>query len=104
MQDFTGRKLIVVGGTSGMGKKVAELVLERGGSAVVVGRRADRVTTAVNELGRFGIVVGEVADLTLPSDASALLARINSEHADADLLVNAAGVFIPKPFLDHTAE
>jgi short-subunit dehydrogenase len=27
--------------------------------------------------------------------------QLAAEHADATLLVNAAGLFVPKPFLDH---
>ena len=104
MKDFAGRKLIVVGGTSGIGKIVAQLVLKRGGSAVVVGRRDDRVAATVEELGLLGVVAGEKADLTTMSDTDALRSCIDSEHADADHLVNAAGIFIPKAFLDHTVE
>ncbi len=104
MKDFAGRKLIVVGGTSGMGKMVARLVLKRGGSAVVVGRRDDRVAATVEELGYLGLVAGERADLTRMSDVDALRSRIDSTHADADHLVNAAGIFVPKAFLDHTME
>ena len=37
---FQGKKLLVVGGTSGMGLQVARRVLAEGGSAVVVGHRA----------------------------------------------------------------
>ncbi|WP_307937224.1 hypothetical protein [Salinispora arenicola] len=33
-QDFTGRKLIVVGGSSGIGRQVAADVVAQGGSAV----------------------------------------------------------------------
>ena len=42
------------------------------------------------------------ADLTDPARVEALRARLAAEHADADLLVNAAGEFAPKPFLEHT--
>lgn len=104
MKDFVGRKVILLGGTSGMGKMVAQLVLQRGGSAVVVGRRDDRVAAAVGELGHLGPVTGERADLTKMSEVDALRSRIDSEHADADHLVNAAGIFVPKAFLDHTIE
>ena len=37
--DFEGRKLIVVGGTSGIGEASAKSVLERGGAAVLIGKR-----------------------------------------------------------------
>lgn len=104
MKEFTGRKLIVVGGTSGIGKMVAQLFLERGGSAVVIGRRDDRIAAAVEELGHLGVVTGESADLTRMSDVDALRSRIDSRHADADRLVNAAGIFVPKAFLEHTVE
>ncbi|WP_375772517.1 SDR family oxidoreductase [Archangium gephyra] len=39
---FTHQKVIVVGGTSGMGKAVARIVLEEGGQAVVIGHRDDK--------------------------------------------------------------
>ncbi|MEM8611603.1 MAG: SDR family oxidoreductase, partial [Cyanobacteria bacterium P01_H01_bin.105] len=32
-----------------------------------------------------------------------LIEQLNQSHADATLLVNAAGVFLPKPFLDYEA-
>ncbi len=40
--DFLGRKLIVIGGTSGIGKTVASVALSKGGSVMVVGRRDDK--------------------------------------------------------------
>ena len=104
MKGFSGRKLIVVGGSSGIGKVVARLFLERGGSAVVIGRREDRLAAAVEELGRLGRVAGEQTDLMSISDVDALRSRIGSRHADAEHLVNAAGIFIPRAFLDHTAQ
>jgi NAD(P)-dependent dehydrogenase (short-subunit alcohol dehydrogenase family) len=100
--EFLGQKLIVIGGTSGIGKAVAKIVLERGGSAVIVGRRADKTAAAVAELRSCGAVVSETADITDSEDRASLLARLQSHHPDATLLVNAAGVFFPKPFLEHT--
>ena len=100
-QSFAGQKLIVIGGTSGMGKAVARLVLENGGSAVLVGRRAEKLQAAVDELKGYGPVVGERADIVQSEKLQASSAKINQTHADATLLVNAAGIFLPKPFLDY---
>ena len=102
-QSFAGQKLSVIGGTSGMGKAVARIVLENGGSAVLVGRRAEKLQTAVDELKAYGPVVGERADISHPEKLQALIAKINQAHGDATLLVNAAGAFLPKPFLDYEA-
>jgi len=104
MREFAGRKLIVVGGTSGIGKMVVRLFLERGGAAVVIGRRDDRIAEAVKELGDLGSVSSEKADLTRITEVDALRSRIDSRHADASHLVNAAGIFVPRAFLDHSIE
>lgn len=101
-QQFSGQKLIVIGGTSGIGKSVAQQVLQGGGSAVLVGRRAEKLQAAVDELQVYGPVVGEQADIANLSERNALSDRLIAKHADATLLVNAAGVFLPKPFLAHT--
>lgn len=100
-QSFKGRKLLVVGGTSGMGLETARLVLAGGGSAVIVGHRADKTEAARQELAKAGAVVALTADLTSDEGRAALIAAIDTQHRDVDLLVNAAGVFFPKPFLEH---
>jgi NAD(P)-dependent dehydrogenase (short-subunit alcohol dehydrogenase family) len=99
---FSGKKLLVVGGTSGMGLETARMVLNEGGSAVIVGHRADKAEAARNELASLGQVTAIVADLTSDAGVSTLLETIKNDHGDIDLLVNAAGVFFPKPFLEHT--
>lgn len=101
-QQFVGQKLIIIGGTSGIGKSVAQLVLQSGGSVVLVGRRAEKLQAAVEELKAYGPVIGEQADIANPEARRALSDRFTAKHADATLLVNAAGVFLPKPFLAHT--
>lgn len=98
---FSNQKVIVVGGTSGMGKAVAHIVLSEGGKAVVIGRRDDKLKSAIAELSALGPVSGLRADITSSVERQAMIARLKEEHADARLLVNAAGVFLPKAFLDH---
>lgn len=98
---FLGRKLLVVGGTSGMGLQVARDVLTQGGSVVVVGNRADKAEQARKELAALGPVTALVANLSNGDALASLLQTLDDQHQDIDLLVNAAGVFFPKPFLDH---
>jgi len=101
MGSFEGRKLIVVGGSSGMGRQIAEDVAAAGGSAVVVGRDNARVNETVDALSQHRKAWGIVADLADRDEVKRVQDTLAAEHSDATLLVNAAGFFIPKPYLDY---
>jgi NAD(P)-dependent dehydrogenase (short-subunit alcohol dehydrogenase family) len=70
---------------------------------VIVGNSADKAKAASEALSKLGSVVAITANLSDRAGVEALVKKINEEHADIDLLVNAAGVFFPKPFLEHSA-
>jgi NAD(P)-dependent dehydrogenase (short-subunit alcohol dehydrogenase family) len=53
-QVFAGQKLVVVGGSSGMGRQTAADVVAAGGSAVVIGEDPGRVDDTVKELTKDG--------------------------------------------------
>jgi NAD(P)-dependent dehydrogenase (short-subunit alcohol dehydrogenase family) len=101
MPVFAGQKLVVVGGSSGMGRQTAADVVAGGGSAVVIGLDGGRVNETAAALSRDGKAYGIAADLTDRMEVERVREQLADEHADASLLVNAAGLFIPKPFLDH---
>ncbi|MFC0168408.1 SDR family NAD(P)-dependent oxidoreductase [Pseudoduganella danionis] len=98
---FEGKKLLVVGGTSGMGFETARNVLQQGGNVLIVGHRPEKTAEARDTLAEFGPVRALSADLTSELGLAQLLQIMDDEHTDIDLLVNAAGVFSPKPFLQH---
>lgn len=98
---FAGKKLLVVGGTSGMGFESAKLVLKHGGSVVLVGNRQDKAEQAHQALAAEGQVSIIIADLMKEEGMKHVMDTINAEHQDISLLVNAAGVFFPKPFIEH---
>jgi NAD(P)-dependent dehydrogenase (short-subunit alcohol dehydrogenase family) len=98
---FAGRRALVIGGSSGMGKTTAQLILQRGGAVVLVARNPVRLADAATQLRELGDVVTHACDITDHAARRALVARIERDWADVSLLVNAAGVFLPKPFLEH---
>ena len=48
--EFDGKKIVVIGGSAGMGRQAAPDVIDRGGSAVILGRSKSRVDQTVAEL------------------------------------------------------
>ena len=104
MPVFEGQKLVVVGGSSGMGRDTAADVVAAGGSAVIIGQDQDRVDDTVKELAKDGTAYGITAELTDRDQVERVRQQLADEHADATLLVNAAGFFIPKPFLDYDGD
>ncbi len=101
MPTFAGQKLVVVGGSSGMGRETAADVVAAGGSAVIIGQDPGKVDETVQTLAEDGSAHGITADLADRMQVERLCQRLADEHADATLLVNAAGLFIPKSFLDY---
>ncbi|AAP44207.1 MULTISPECIES: SDR family NAD(P)-dependent oxidoreductase [Pseudomonas] len=98
---FNGKKLLVVGGTSGMGLETARQFLSEGGSVVIIGNRPEKTEEARKDLSAQGNVTALTADLTSDEGLAKLIKTISQQHSDIDMLVNAAGVFFPKPFLEH---
>ena len=101
MPVFAGQKLVVVGGSSGMGRQTAADVVAAGGSAVIIGQDPGRVDNTVQTLAKDGSAYGITADLADRMQAERVCQQLADEHADATLLVNAAGLFVPRPFLDY---
>jgi NAD(P)-dependent dehydrogenase (short-subunit alcohol dehydrogenase family) len=102
MSRFKHSTVLIIGGTSGMGRATAVKVLEGGGNAVILGRDPAAVDATVAALSPLGKTTGIVADLADTAALDALVAKVRDE-LKADLLVNAAGLFLPKTFLEHSA-
>jgi NAD(P)-dependent dehydrogenase (short-subunit alcohol dehydrogenase family) len=103
MSDTT-RTVIVTGSSSGIGLDVARAFLHRGDAVVLNGRDPDRLAAAVAGLGRAdrtATVVGSIAD---PSTGDTLVRTAVDRFGGVDVLVNNAGTFEPRPFVDVTED
>ncbi len=99
--EFNGKTALIIGGNSGIGKATAQILLENGATVFIVGRNAEKLETAHLELEKLGNVTAWQADLANRQDVKNLVRRIADELSDVSYLVNSAGVFMPKLFLEH---
>ena len=101
---FSNRQTLIIGGGSGMGLEAARLLVHAGGSVKLVGRSWDKLERARETLGAADKVETFRCDLTVKDDRDGLIRHVRDEMKDVQYLINAAGVFSPKAFLEHTRE
>jgi NAD(P)-dependent dehydrogenase (short-subunit alcohol dehydrogenase family) len=97
--DGTTSSAWIIGGTSGIGLETAARLRDHVDRVVIVGRTADHITSARARLGD-GVAIERV-DLYDWPQVERLCASLEASGARVQYLVNAAGTFVPKPFLDH---
>ncbi len=95
---------LIIGGTTGMGKATADRLLRRGVSVGIVGRNRSRLDATRDELAAHGSVEIFEVDLYDTSAVQSFIDQIEARTTPINYLVNAAGTFNPKPFLEHTSE
>jgi len=88
--DLTGQVAFVTGSTRGIGRAIAERLLEAGASVAVVGRDADRARAVAAELGAR--TVGVACDVADGEAVRAAVAEAEAALGPVGILVNNAGL------------
>lgn len=87
MASLTGKKVVIVGGSSGIGLGVAAAALKSGADVVIVGRSREKLQAAERTLGAGRNVTTLAADMTKEAE----VARLFDEVGAFDHLVSTAG-------------
>ena len=105
-QSLAGRVALVTGGSRGIGRAIAKMLLTEGAQVAICGRSQETVDQATLELAREsgGKVKGKVADVKSHEQVGALFQFIDSEFGGIDVLVNNAGVGVFRPVAELTLE
>ncbi len=92
-----GRFAVVTGGSRGIGRMIAEGLLDAGCRLVISARKVDQVTAAAEEMSQRGEVEAIPADLSTPEGCHALAAAVAERTDRLDILVNNAGASWGEP-------
>ena len=87
MSDYTDKRVVITGGTNGIGLATAKAMVDKGARVLVTGRTPESLKNALATLGPEAIVVASDA----VADIDALVRRAADELGGVDLLVLNAG-------------
>ncbi len=96
-----GKVAVVTGGTSGIGRMIADGLVDAGMRVYVASRQADACARVAGELSERGTCVGLPADLSTQDGCRALAAGVAEREAAVDLLVNNAGATWGAPLEEY---
>ena len=103
---LAGRLAVVIGGNGALGGAAARALGQAGAAVLVIGRNADTCRARTEELQGLGVAAEfRTGDATSSDDMERILAFATGMcPSGVDVLVNATGAMVKKPFLDLAEE
>ena len=92
-QGVDGRRVVVTGGTTGIGRAVARLLASRGARVLILGRDEADLREALDDVGARGEAHGVSADLSRLEDVRRVFGEADAWLGGVDVLVNNAAVY-----------
>lgn len=100
-----GKRGVVTGAASGLGREVARLFAAEGARVVVADMNADGAEAVAGQIrGEGGTAVAHATDVTDEAQIVAALERSESEFGGLDFVINNAGVQLEKPLHETSNE
>lgn len=100
----TQKTVLITGAYGGMGFDMAKAFIARGDNVVINGRNESKLAQAQDSLNGGERVVAVAGDISDPSTGEQMVAQALAHFGRVDVLVNNAGQFYPKAFVDSTVE
>lgn len=102
MSRYDGKRVVITGGSSGLGLAAARYLIRHGARVMVTGRHQDTLDDAARQLGGRGITVQSDARSLTAIDA--LADRVRSDLGTIDALIVNAGIGSFDPFFAVTEQ
>jgi NAD(P)-dependent dehydrogenase (short-subunit alcohol dehydrogenase family) len=101
--NLQGRPALVTGASSGLGHHFAMLLAEAGAPVALAARRVDRLAVLADAIAaKGGRAVAIACDVTQGESVRAAIGAAEAALGPVGILVNNAGVAVPKPLFEQT--
>lgn len=97
-QNITGKRIVITGGTTGIGKAAADLLVSLGGRVLIFGRDHEDFQNAIDDIKKQfpdAEIYGTPADVTKKEDIEKILEIVDNELGGIDILINNAALAAP---------
>ncbi|MBH57171.1 MAG: short-chain dehydrogenase [Planctomycetaceae bacterium] len=87
-----GKKLLITGGSRGLGREMVLAIAEAGADVIVTGRREDSLKQIAKEVEHLGRQCWTIqADMNAPDECERVCENVIAEHGSVDILINNVG-------------
>jgi NADP-dependent 3-hydroxy acid dehydrogenase YdfG len=93
--DITGSNILITGGTTGIGRAIALLLLQQGANVIITGQNQSHMDEALQDFTQTetkGAVSGIISDLATKDGILQLFEEVDSRFNKLDVLINNAGL------------
>ncbi|WHS62954.1 SDR family NAD(P)-dependent oxidoreductase [Pseudomonas sp. G2-4] len=98
------KTVIITGASSGIGLGLVKAFLDRGYNVVGNARSKPGLDAAAAQFDHPGRFIGVAGDIADPATATTLITQAIEAFGAVDGLVNNAGFFLPKPFVEYSPQ
>jgi len=97
-ENIKQKRIVITGGTTGIGKAIADLLVSLGGKVLIFGRDHEAFEKAVADIKKQfpgSVVYGTPADVTKKEDIAKIFEIVDKELGGIDILINNAALGAP---------
>jgi len=104
MSNLTGKRVLITGGASGIGKIMGQIALQRGAELIIWDIDQAKNNETLTAFKKLGIVHGYQVDVSNLEQVKGTARLVRDQIGIVDVLINNAGIVVGKYFHEHSTQ